>query len=82
MAKETISRNEYYQMMGLLSLAKKHEQMAQQLGLAATDIIEPERKDKTRMNDYIADEIYGDNEPNVDSLLTSIGMTVESEASE
>lgn len=79
MAKESISRNEYLQLIGLFTLAARYERQLNDTALAVSDLLEPEREKKTEVSSHVSDEIYGRSDPSVDRLLENMGVRVQAE---
>ncbi len=78
MAKVTISRNEYLQLVGILTLARQKERLVNELGCAAHELLTGERVNESNdMDGRISDEIWGYGEGNADRLLKQMKIAVE-----
>jgi hypothetical protein len=69
--KTTISRAEYLQLVGLLTLAEQHNERLQEIDLAVGELLEVDR------SGHIGDEVYGgQGTASADRMLKNLGIAV------
>jgi hypothetical protein len=77
MAKRTISRSEYLQLVGLLALSNDLTRQLKALERAAGELLR-EQPDDNGYYGHIGDEIY-DRTPSADALLKRLGIAIRPE---
>lgn len=79
-SKTTITKSEYHSLLGLMLLAKRHNDAQLEIISAVTEIvgeIEQDGKPKgPKDGGFAADEVYSTYEPCADDLLKSLHLTV------
>lgn len=72
--KKTITQQEHLQLVGLMTLARGHYKKVSDASEAMDDILES--TDKERGWSLINDAIYDSQEPNVETVLTNMGVAI------
>lgn len=74
MSVKTISKNQYYQLLGLKGLAEKHNEALEGIIQAMADIVEARSKDG-EPDGYVMDTVYSAG-ISIDGLLNQLDITV------
>ena len=75
MAKTTITQSEYYQLVGLLTLAASYEQKLKDIEKAAGELLDvPPESANAGYYGHVSDAVYGSRGP--DELLQLLKITV------
>jgi hypothetical protein len=78
MPKERISRNEYLQLVGLLTVSRRHVRLIQEIAAAIGEVVGDPNDNE---GGWIGDAVWDAN-PDVDQMLERMKITVEPEASD